>query len=375
MTFRSNSRCTRDGHADLRRRNPHLPNQASAAGVGRLPAQGARFPTRRLSHDRHRHRASGRLFAGRRRSRPHHDRRSDPRKRSRPLMDLERIARHRRALRDHAHQGARSGRPAPDHARDAALGAERQPLWHDAGRRHGMEPCRREQTAGPDRQHAGRPARRRWTADRPGIPHRTLGDRAAGQGSGRDAARGGCGAVRRVMQRPVRRADAGHRRDVRQPAVSQRRCDHDAASDSIAASPRRRHRHRDVRQRAARHDAGAGRLPSPARHRRPRRRHAAGDRRRGRRQGPDDWCALRARSHRDRRRGGDGLPGVRHTRRRLSVPGNGGDGSGDRRGTRDDAAAQRALPVRRADLARHGAPVGHRTGAGSSTSGFRSRRS
>ncbi len=225
-----------------------------------------------------------------------------------------------------------------------------------------MEPCRREQTAGPDRQHAGRPARRRWAAGRAGIPYRTLGDRAAGQGSGRNAARCGCGAVRRVLQRSVRRADAGHRRNVRQPAVSQRRSDHDAASDSIAASPRRRHRHRDVRQRAARHDAGAGRLPSPARHRRPRRRHAAGDRRRGRRKGPDDWRALRARSHRARRRGGDGLPCVRHARRRLSVPGNCRDVSGDRRGTRDDPAAQRALPVRRADLARHGAPVGHGAG-------------
>ena len=101
---------------------------------------------------------------------------------------------------------------------------------------------------------------------------------------------------------------------------------------------------------------------SPARHRRPRRRHAAGDRRRGRRQGPDDWGALRARSHHDRRRGGDGLPRVRHARRRLPVSGNGRDVSGDRRSARDDAAAQRALPVRRADLARHGAPVGHGAG-------------
>ena len=163
-----------------------------------------------------------------RRPRPHHHRRSDARKRSRPLMDLERIARHRRALRDHAHQGARTGRPPPDHARDAARGAERQPLRHDAGRRHGMEPCRREQTAGPDRQHAGRPARRRRTAGRAGIPHRTLGDRAAGQGSGRNAARGGRGAVRRataaIRATGARRAPPGCSTACRIATTPRSRC-------------------------------------------------------------------------------------------------------------------------------------------------------
>ena len=126
--------------------------------------------------------------------------------------------------------------------------------------------------------------------------------------------------VCRLRQRSVRRTHAGHGRDVRQPAVSQRRGDHHAAADSIAAPPRRRDRHRHLRQGAAGDDAGAGRLRPSARHRGPRRRHAAGDRRRGRRQDPVDRRALRARPDHAGRRGGAGLPGLRHARRRLPVP-------------------------------------------------------
>ena len=63
-TSRSSSRCMRAGRADLHRRNPHVADQAAAAGAGRLPAEGAGFSARRFSHDRHRHRPSGRLLAG-----------------------------------------------------------------------------------------------------------------------------------------------------------------------------------------------------------------------------------------------------------------------------------------------------------------------
>ena len=58
----------RDGRNHLHRRDPHVADQAPAAGAGRLPAAGAGLPARRLSHDRHRHRASGRLLAAARRS-------------------------------------------------------------------------------------------------------------------------------------------------------------------------------------------------------------------------------------------------------------------------------------------------------------------
>ena len=47
-------------------------------------------------------------------------------------------------------------------------------------------------------------------------------------------------AVRRLLQRSVRRPHAGHDGDVRQPAVPQRRRDHDAPADSIAADARPR---------------------------------------------------------------------------------------------------------------------------------------
>ena len=40
-TSRSTSRCCAAGRADLHRRDPHVADQASAAGTGRLPAEGA----------------------------------------------------------------------------------------------------------------------------------------------------------------------------------------------------------------------------------------------------------------------------------------------------------------------------------------------
>ena len=62
-----------------------------------------------------------------------------------------------------------------------------------------------------------------------------------------------------------------------------------------------------------------------------------------------------------RRRGrGDGLSRLRDAGRRLPVPGDGGDVAGGGRGVRADAPAQRAQPLRRAGLARHGAALGAR---------------
>ena len=66
------------------------------------------------------------------------------------------------------------------------------------------------------------------------------------------------------------------------------------------------------------------------------------------------------------RGGDDGVPRLRHAGRRLPVPGHGRDVAGGGRGVRDDAAAQRAGPVGRAGLARHGAPFGAARWCGSS---------
>ena len=86
---------------------------------------------------------------------------------------------------------------------------------------------------------------------------------------------------------------------------------------------------------------------------------------RRRRQDPVDRRPLsprRAHAGRGRRAG---LPGLRQPRRRLPVPGDGRHVAGRRRGARHHAAARRAGPVRPADLARHGPPLGPRTGRAS----------
>ena len=75
----------RHGREPFHRRDPHVADQAPAAGTGRLPAARAGLPAWRLPHDRHGHRAAGRLLAAARRRGPHHDRRADARERSRPL--------------------------------------------------------------------------------------------------------------------------------------------------------------------------------------------------------------------------------------------------------------------------------------------------
>ena len=168
------------------------------------------------------------------------------------------------------------------------------------------------------------------------------------RGRRRDAARGRHRAVRRVLQRSVRRPHAGHGRDVRQPAVPQRRRDRHAPTDSLAAAASGRHGHRDLRQGTAGDDAGArglratcpaiivpGGVTLPA---------------------IDGEDAGKIQSIGARFAHGlitlddaadAGLPRLRHARRRLSVPRHGRDVAGRRRGARHDAAAQRARAVRR----------------------------
>ena len=55
-----------------------------------------------------------------------------------------------------------------------------------------------------------------------------------------------------LLQRPVRRAHAGHDRHVRQPRLPERRGDRHAAADPVAADGVRRARHRDAATRGCR---------------------------------------------------------------------------------------------------------------------------
>ena len=91
-----------------------------------------------------------------------------------------------------------------------------------------------------------------------------------------------------------------------------------------------------------------------------RRRHPAGRRGRGRRQGPVRRRALRPRPDHARRGRRSHVPRLRHARRRLPVPGHRRHLAGGRRSARHVAAALRAGALRPSHLARHGAPLGPR---------------
>ena len=88
------------------------------------------------------------------------------------------------------------------------------------------------------------------------------------QSGGRDSV---CGRVHRSVRRP----NAGHDGDVRQPAVSQRRGDRVPPADPLAADAARRARRRDLRQGAAGDDDGAGGAATICPRARSRRRDAA----------------------------------------------------------------------------------------------------
>ncbi len=162
--------------------------------------------------------------------------------------------------------------------------------------------------------------------------------------------------VRRLLLRSVRRPHAGHRRHVRQPAVSQRRRHDLPPPDSLAAHAPRSDRRGDLRQGIARDDDGPGRHARSAVRAGARRRDAAARARRRRRQDPNDRRTLRSRRDHAGRSRRPRLPRVRIARRRLPVPGHRGHVASRRRSARPVAAAFGARPQRPADLARHGSP-------------------
>ena len=83
-------------------------------------------------------------------------------------------------------------------------------------------------------------------ADRARLPHGALGSRPAHEGRGRGVEGARLRAVRRLLHRPLRRADAGHGRHDGQPAVPQRRRDGAAPADPLAADAGGRDRRGDV---------------------------------------------------------------------------------------------------------------------------------
>ena len=169
--------------------------------------------------------------------------------------------------------------------------------------------------------------------------------------------------VRRLLHRSVRRPHAGHHRHDGQPALSQRRRDGAAPADPLAADAAGRARRRHLRQGTAGDDDGPGGDARSALRAGARRRDAAADGGRGRRQGADHRRPLRARAKsRLRAGGGAGLPRLRLARRRLPVSRHGGDVAGRRRSAGPVAAARRAGAVGPADLARHGPPLRPRRG-------------
>ena len=126
----------------------------------------------------------------------------------------------------------------------------------------------------PHPEHARRPARARWPADRAGLSHGPLGDRHPRPGSGRGIEAARRRPVRRHGLRPVRRADPGDGRDDGQPALSQRRGHRLPPLDPLAAAPQRSARDRHLRQGAARHDDGPRGLEASGRRSGARRCHA-----------------------------------------------------------------------------------------------------
>ena len=279
-------------------------------------------------------------------------------------VDPRRTPRRRLVVQDDAHERDRAGRPAADHRRDAARRAERQPVRHDAGRRHGLEP-RRGRRAISSSSSARRAAcattdgRRSRSAITPGTGRSACWcaprpRRCATRASSRSPRTAAIRAMAARRARPGMFDSLPYRNDA---AITMRRlirslprrsgvmgiatCDKGLPAMMLAlagcARPARR-----------------SSCPAASRCRR---------RRRGCRQGAVDRRAVRARP--DHARGGrrHGLPRVRHAGRRLPVPGDRRDVAGGRRGVRPDAAAQRAGAVGRAGLARHGAPLGARAGA------------
>ena len=165
----------------------------------------------------------------------------------------------RRSAPGNPHPRAGTGGGAAADRGNAAAEPERRSFWPQPECRHGLGSCRRGGEAVPHSVDARRLARAGWDADRARISHGALGDRAARRGGGARVSPARHGAVRGVLLRPVRRANARDAWDVRQPAVSQRRGGRPRPAHPLAAAARGRARHRHVRQGAARDDDGARR--------------------------------------------------------------------------------------------------------------------
>ena len=157
-------------------------------------------------------------------------------------------------------EGRRAGRRAAVDRRDAPALALGRPLRPEPERRHGLDAGRGRPRPVPDPEHAGRASRARRHADRAGLSHGPLGDRPAGPGGGR-----GAEAARASSRSPAMVSDpcdgrtqgtAGmmdslpYRNDA---AIVFRRL------DPLAPAPQGGARRRDLRQGAARDDAGPGR--------------------------------------------------------------------------------------------------------------------
>ena len=110
----------------------------------------------------------------------------------------------------------------------------------------------------PHPQHAGRHSRRGRLARRARIPHGSLrGGPPDARGGGR-AARARRHTLCRVLQRPVRRADAGNPRNDGLASLPQRRSASLATPHQVPADSAWRDRRRDLRQGSAGHDDGTG---------------------------------------------------------------------------------------------------------------------
>ena len=136
-----------------------------------------------------------------RRSRPHHDRRTDARKRGRTADEPRTHPRRRRRSsrrRGRRRSGPEGRLPITPEMLLAEPSGNLFGMTQDAGM--GWNPAEVERDAGPHHQHAGRPARARRTAEsRSDFTPDTGRSACWSSGGRRDAARRGRRAVRRVL--------------------------------------------------------------------------------------------------------------------------------------------------------------------------------
>ena len=158
----------------------------------------------------------------------------------------------------------------------------------------------------------------------------------------------------------MRRAHPRHHRNVRQPGLSQRRRHGLPAAHPLAAHAQRRHRRGHLRQRIARDDDGAGSHARSALRAGAGRSHLAGGKRGRRRTRAIRGRPLRASADYARIRRREPLSQLRHSWRRMPVPGDCGHFAGGGRGSGAVAHALGAFALGTSHLARPGAALGTR---------------